>query len=194
MSDRNDCVRLHVYLLAGTSPCVQGACLDTVTYTYQCEARLEHRLLEAAGACDFAEASALLDGKADVNAVDGEGWSPLILAAKAGHGAMVDFLMERGAAPNPATVSHTALRAASIFGHEHIARRLLAARADPNLCSLFGRTPLMGAAMNKHPALVRVLLEARADAVARHRLSRLAPYQIAEAAGAPWLGRQEKTY
>lgn len=46
---------------------------------------------------------------------------------------MVDYLLERGAAPNPSAVAHTALRAASIFGHELVARRLLEAQADPNM-------------------------------------------------------------
>ena len=155
------------------------------------------RLLEAAGAGDRETVIEILDSKCDVNVVDGEGWSPLILASKvqkmssmhsfrfmhhahcsihlacqtlhlpitfllqAGDINMVDYLLERGATPNPAAVAHTALRAASIFGHSHVARRLLEAQADPNFCSLFGRTPLMGAAMNKHPALVRILLEAK---------------------------------
>ena len=83
------------------------------------------------------------------------------LLLQAGDMDMVEYLLQRGAAPNPTKIAHTALRAASIFGHEQVARRLLEAQADPNLCSLFDRTPLMGAAMNKHPALIRVLLEAK---------------------------------
>ena len=80
---------------------------------------------------------------------------------QAGDLGMVEYLLDCGASPNPSIIAHTALRAASIFGHEHIARRLLEEQGDPNFCSLFGRTPLMGAAMNTHPALVRVLLEAK---------------------------------
>ena len=81
--------------------------------------------------------------------------------AQAGDLSMVEYLLERGASPNPTRIAHTALRAASIFGHEEVVRRLLAAQADPNLCSLHGRTPLMGAAMNKRPPLVQILLEAQ---------------------------------
>jgi len=80
---------------------------------------------------------------------------------QAGDLGMVEYLLDCGASPNPSIIAHTALRAASIFGHEHVARRLLEEQGDPNFCSLFGRTPLMGAAMNTHPALVRVLLEAK---------------------------------
>ena len=47
---------------------------------------------------------------------------------------MVEYLLERGAAPNPRAIAHTALRAASIFGHEHVACMLLQAQADPNMC------------------------------------------------------------
>lgn len=127
------------------------------------------RLLGAAGAGDRATVAEVLDAAAcDVNAVDGEGWSCLILAAKAGDLSMVEYLLERGASPNPTRIAHTALRAASIFGHEEVARRLLAAQADPNLCSLHGRTPLMGAAMNKRPPLVQILLEAQADVAAKN--------------------------
>lgn len=88
---------------------------------------------------------------------------------QAGDMSMLEYLLERGASPNPSAIAHTALRAASIFGHEQIARRLLQAQGDPNFCSLFGRTPLMGAAMNKHPALIRVLLEAKVHDSARAR-------------------------
>jgi hypothetical protein len=169
------------------------------------------RLLGAAGAGDRATVAEILDtAVCDVNAVDGEGWSCLILASKvdlalwtaampcavllstgparahvatpcmrmpaltsslllcrargraqAGDLNMVEYLLERGASPNPAGIAHTALRAASIFGHEEVARRLLAAQADPNFCSLHGRSPLMGAAMNKRPPLVQILLEAQ---------------------------------
>ena len=99
---------------------------------------------------------------------------------------MVDYLLERGANPNPAAIAHTALRAASIFGHEHVARRLLAAKADPNFCSLHGRTPLMGAAMNKHPALVRILL----DAQVTRRGGRVRVGQAGERQGAKKGGRK----
>ncbi len=40
------------------------------------------RLLQAAGGGDRATVIEILDAKCDVNAVDAEGWSPLILASK----------------------------------------------------------------------------------------------------------------
>ena len=53
---------------------------------------------------------------------------------QAGNVDTVEYLLERGAAPSPSAIAHTALRAASIFGHEHVARMLLQAQADPNMC------------------------------------------------------------
>ena len=40
---------------------------------------------------------------------------------------------------------------------------LLASQADPNICSAGGKTPLMGACMNGHAAIVRLLVVAGAD-------------------------------
>ena len=42
-------------------------------------------------------------------------------------------------------------------------RTLLAARANPNLCSKGNKTPLMGACMNGHADVARALLDAGAD-------------------------------
>ena len=44
-----------------------------------------------------------------------------------------------------------------------MARVLIAFRAHVNVTDNFGRTPLMHAALQAHPACVRVLLEAGAD-------------------------------
>lgn len=49
------------------------------------EGAVRQSLLEAAGAGDKAAMAEILDAKCDVNAVDGEGWSPLILASKVWH-------------------------------------------------------------------------------------------------------------
>ena len=98
------------------------------------------RLLQAASTGDRATVTEIIDAKCDVNVRDVEGWSPLILASKVtystypsvhkhmltlsltqvGDMGMVEYLLERGASPNPAAVAHTAIRAASIFGHEKV--------------------------------------------------------------------------
>jgi ankyrin repeat protein len=46
---------------------------------------------------------------------------------QAGNVDMVEYLLERGAAHKPSAIAHTAIRSASIFGHEHVARMLLQA-------------------------------------------------------------------
>jgi len=105
----------------------------------------------------------MVESNADPNQVDADGWSPLIMAAKGGHDALVQRLLEAKAQPNPCRIAHTALRGAAINGHSSTISILLAAKADPNLESLHSRTPLMGCARAGHLQVARILIEAGAD-------------------------------
>jgi hypothetical protein len=55
---------------------------------------MQQRLLKAAGGGDRATVIEILDAKCDVNAVDAEGWSPLILASKVLSSISPDMLMK----------------------------------------------------------------------------------------------------
>jgi len=90
-----------------------------------------------------------------------DGYTPLDLAAYFGHRPLVEFLLERGA-----KVEHeirnehlfTALTGAVAEGHREIARLLLDRGADVNHRYAAGSMPLLTAAANGDPVMVRLLL------------------------------------
>ena len=72
-------------------------------------------LLHAVETGDETQVRKLLDGGCDVNLCDADGWSPIIMAAKEGHGALLALLLTAGADANPpGNGAHTALRGASL--------------------------------------------------------------------------------
>uniref|UniRef100_A0A6U4U0C1 Uncharacterized protein n=1 Tax=Hemiselmis andersenii TaxID=464988 RepID=A0A6U4U0C1_HEMAN len=121
------------------------------------------KILELAEQGESEAVMQMVEGKADPNMVDADGWSPLIMAAKGGHDVLLGRLLDAKAQPNPGAIAHTALRGAAINGHCSTVSILLAAKADPNLESLHSRTPLMGCARAGHLQVARVLIEAGAD-------------------------------
>ncbi|EGZ22618.1 hypothetical protein PHYSODRAFT_489287 [Phytophthora sojae] len=100
----------------------------------------------------------LLDHGADIEAVDGEDWTPLMCAAWRGHKAMVEMLLERGAyvdrrLPDGAT----ALYLASEYGQLEVARALVKNRANVNAENEEEVTPMAVATMNNHSQVVSLL-------------------------------------
>ncbi|MGB0749576.1 MAG: ankyrin repeat domain-containing protein [Magnetospiraceae bacterium] len=91
---------------------------------------MDRALLSALHIGDTDRVKALLEGGA-VEARDGYGQTPLILAAVKGHGDIVDYLISRGAKLN-VTAKHgmTPLMLASLNGHGDIVKSLLKAGAD----------------------------------------------------------------
>ena len=92
------------------------------------------------------------------------GMTPLCLASQAGHGRVVELLLEALADKNKACGWATPLRVAAQEGHAEVVRLLLEARAETEGHSeARGDTPLGLAANEGHREVVRLLLEAHAD-------------------------------
>jgi len=125
------------------------------------------------------------------------GDTALIIAARLGHAAVVDYLLGHGADPklaNPHT--DTPLSVAAEQGHAKIVALILAKGVDPDegrqsIPSFSGRamvgrknedhnTPLIKAAQGGHNDAVRVLLEAKADSNIRGFAGKTALYWAVE--------------
>ncbi|CAN0405891.1 unnamed protein product, partial [Phaeothamnion confervicola] len=91
-------------------------------------------------------------------------WTPMNVAAKAGHFGVVTKLLAAGAEADASS-----LHLAAKYGHASVLRELLAAGASPDVCGkdLQGEglywSPLLSATAENHALAVRVLLEAGAD-------------------------------
>ncbi|KAK3934350.1 hypothetical protein QBC46DRAFT_359079 [Diplogelasinospora grovesii] len=119
---------------------------------------------------------------ADVEAKDEDGWTLLLWAAKNGHEAVVQQLLEKGADVEAKdNYSRTPLSYAAAAGHEAVVQRLLEKGADVKVKDKVGRTPLLWAAEGGHDAVVQRLLEKGADVEAKDNYSRT-PLSYAAAA------------
>jgi len=101
-------------------------------------------LLVAARSGHTAIVKALVRGRVNVNAENKSGVNAVYLAAKFGHLATLDFLLQNGATPNKAEGQclETALHAATNQGFIQIMQSLLDAGADVNAKDAAGRSPL----------------------------------------------------
>lgn len=100
----------------------------------------------------------------DIHARDSHGNMPLLWAAKNGHGAAVQLLLDRGA--NVAAENYegvTALYWAANNGHATIIEQLLKSGANCRPKDKVGWTPLHRAAFNGHTEVTRILLDNNAD-------------------------------
>ena len=122
-------------------------------------------LLSAASQGNPDTVALLLEKGADPDIGNRNKFTPLMVAADAGHAAVVDHLLAAGADVNLASVpaGRTALTIAAWQGHADIVRKLLAAGANINTAEPNGMTPLILAAYGEHPETVRVLIDAGAD-------------------------------
>ena len=93
----------------------------------------------------------LLQNGADVNAVDGEEWTPLHFAASEGHVDVVKVLIQNGADVNAIDERKmTALHYTARYGHVDVAKVLLQNGADVNAVDIYKSTALAHAANWRH--------------------------------------------
>lgn len=141
-------------------------------------------LLWAAHWNDQAAADLLLGAKADANAANEFGMAPLVQACVNGSAAMVRALLRGGANPNSAVATgETPLMTCSRTGAVDGVRLLLefGAAVDAKEPSQ-NQTAIMWAAAERHPEVVKALIEAHADTRARTKQG-FAPIHFAARVG-----------
>jgi ankyrin repeat protein len=153
--DRSDLVRF--LLEYGADPNLEGASGKTPL----------HMLSDCRADCILVVAQSLLERGADVNALDKDHQTPLLLAMQYDRSDLVRFLLEHGADPNLEGASgKTPLHMLSDCRADCIlvvAQSLLERGADVNALDKDHQTPLLLAARYERSDLVRLLLEHGAD-------------------------------
>ncbi len=140
-----------------------AAVLTLVTAGTSIAAEGNARLADAIKRQDEAAVRTLLRQKADINAPDVEGMTPLHWAAHNGSVEMVRALLAAGAKPNATNrYGVTPLHEAATLGNALMVNALLKAGADSNAAYGDGETPLMIAARTGNPEVVKGLLESGA--------------------------------
>ncbi len=105
----------------------------------------------------------LIEERADPNAPDRAGYTPLYLAARQSS-AMTQQLLVSGASPHISnSQGYTPLHAAALSGRSDSAEHLLNAGADPDSRTNFKQTPMHFAAYSKSPETIMRLSVAGAD-------------------------------
>jgi ankyrin repeat protein len=122
------------------------------------------KLVDAVKRGDVNAVRTLIAQKADVNAPDADGSTPLHWAAQRDDVAMADLLIAAGATVKARTrYNITPLSLACTNGDAKLVDRLLKAGADPNETSEEGQTALMTASLTGKPDAVKLLLETGAN-------------------------------
>jgi hypothetical protein len=100
----------------------------------------------------------------DIDELDDDGYTMLMVAAKNGKSDLVRGLLHKGSDVEVVNFDgETALMKAAYFGHLDIVRELVHAGSDVNVRNVVGETALTKAARAGHTEIVRFLLSRRAD-------------------------------
>jgi ankyrin repeat protein len=127
-------------------------------------------LADAVKAGDRAAVRTLIQKKADVNAAEADGTTPLHWAVQADDPEMVRLLLSAGASARAANrYGVTPLQVAAVNGNAAVVGDLLKSGADANAVLPEGETILMTAARTGKVEALKVLLDHGADVNARER-------------------------
>jgi ankyrin repeat protein len=111
-----------------------------------------------------AEVQELMKQNLDViNQINENGFSPLILACYRGNTSVAEFLITHVKNMNYASGEGTALTASVFKGDKNLTQKLLANKADPNVASSSGVTPLIYAVQSQNKEMVELLLKNKAN-------------------------------
>ena len=176
---------IAVAVAAGAAPLVEAARhRDLAAVRALLKQRADANTAEADGATalhwaayhgDLEIVNLLIGAGARVDRTNGLSITPLALASENGHAAVVERLLSKGANPNIASETGvTPLMRAARTGNVAIVRALLPRQANVNAAETERQqTALMWAASQRHPDVVKVLLENGADVKARTVVRRL---------------------
>ena len=125
----------------------------------------------AANRDDLETTDLLIRAGAKVNLANEYGVTPLSLACTNRNAAMVERLLNAGADPTAALwTGETPVMVCARTGNAETVKLLLLHRADPNAKETQqGQTALMRAVAQKHPEVVRALIDGGADVRARSK-------------------------
>ena len=105
-----------------------------------------------------------LEGKYSTEIRDNRGWTPLMMAAFAGHDEIAGLLLQHNADVNALDLGgNSALHWAAFGGHLPCAQRLIQHHAKIDARNNFGWTPLIQATARNHPNVVELLISSGAN-------------------------------
>jgi ankyrin repeat protein len=134
---------------------------------------LSRSLSEAIRNENITDIGILIQKGVDLNAIDQDGNTPIIVASSIGNKDIVDLLLTHGADVNAgATQGWTALISASKAGWTDIAEMLISHGANVNASFGPGYTPLMAASYSGNERLVKHLIKKGADVNRRFDFSK----------------------
>lgn len=123
----------------------------------------QSKLVTAIKLHDPSMADCAIEQGANINAIDDDGVTPLILSVlRNSGGEMTAYLISKGAEVNCTLEGYTPLIIAAKEGYLDIVQVLISSGADIEAAEETGMTSLMAAAREGHVEIVRVLLDAGA--------------------------------
>ncbi len=143
-------------------------------------------LLEAAKTNDSASALTLVGDKADVNAAESDGTTPLHYAVYHNDVALIESLLKAGANPSVSNkYGSTPLLEAAVWGNPVIIRKLLEAGAKVDQGNADGQTALMTLARTSNVEAAQVLIKHGANVNAAEHWHEQTPLMFAAAESQP---------